>query len=347
MMIEIDVDRMVKFLVDLLDTPSPTGDTGRAIEYVQSALADLRLEMKITPKGILVGTWPGEREDAPRAVTAHVDTLGAMVKQIKDNGRLRLTQIGSWVWQSVEGEGVTVLTGDGRQYRGSILPSVASAHAHDAKILQAKRDEEMMEVRIDARTSSAEETRALGIEAGDFISIDPRVEVSEAGFIRSRHLDDKAGVASVYGALHALVKAGLKPKQRTTIHVSNYEEVGHGAATGLPEDLLELLAVDMAVVAPGQQTDEFSVGICAKDSRGPYHLEMRRRLEELAKRAGARYRTDIYPYYGSDGEAYWRAGGDVRVALIGPGVDASHHYERTHREALENTARLIVEYLLN
>jgi putative aminopeptidase FrvX len=347
MMIEIDVDRMVKFLVDLLDTPSPTGDTGRAIEYVQSALADLRLEMKITPKGILVGTWPGEREDAPRAVTAHVDTLGAMVKQIKDNGRLRLAQIGSWVWQSVEGEGVTVLTGDGRQYRGSILPSVASAHAHDAKKLQTKRDEEVMEVRIDARTSSAEETRALGIEAGDFISIDPRVEVSEAGFIRSRHLDDKAGVASVYGALHALVEAGLRPKQRTTIHFSNYEEAGHGAATGLPEDLLELLAVDMAVVAPGQQTDEFSVGICAKDSRGPYHLEMRRRLEELAKRAGARYRTDIYPYYGSDGEAYWRAGGDVRVALIGPGVDASHHYERTHRKALENTARLIVEYLLN
>jgi putative aminopeptidase FrvX len=347
MTIEIEVDRMVEFLIDLLGTPSPTGDSGRAIDYVQSALADIHHEMKTTPKGILVGTWPGEREDAPRAVTAHVDTLGAMVKQIKDNGRLRLTQIGSWVWQSVEGEGVTILTGDGRQYRGSILPSVASAHAHDANKLQTKRDEEMMEVRIDACTSSAEETRALGIEAGDFISIDPRVEVSEAGFIRSRHLDDKAGVASVYGALHALVKARLKPKQRTTIHISNYEEAGHGAATGLPEGLFELLAVDMAVVAPGQQTDEFSVGICAKDSRGPYHLEMRRRLEELAKRAGVRYCTDIYPYYGSDGEAYWHAGGDVRVALIGPGVDASHHYERTHREALENTARLIVEYLLN
>ncbi len=347
MTIAIDVDRIVEFLIGLLGTPSPTGDTGRAIGYVQSALAGLPLEMAITPKGILVGTWPGEREDAPRAVTAHVDTLGAMVSQIKDNGRLRLTRIGSWVWQSVEGEGVTILAGDGRQYRGSILPSVASAHAHDAEKLRVKRDEETMEVRIDARTSSAEETRALGIEAGDFVSIDPRVEVSESGFIRSRHLDDKAGVACVYGALHALAGAGLTPKQRTTIHISNYEEVGHGAATGLPEGLFELLAVDMAVVAPGQQTDEFSVGICAKDSKGPYHLEMRRRLEELARGAGVRYCTDIYPYYGSDGEAYWHAGGDVRVGLIGPGVDASHHYERTHREALENTARLIVEYLLS
>lgn len=345
MTIEMDVDRMVEFLIGLLGTPSPTGDTGRAMAYVQSAFSALPLEMKTTPKGILVGTWPGEREDAPRAITAHVDTLGAMAMQIKDNGRLRLTQIGSWVWQSVEGEGVTITTRDGRQYRGSILPGVASAHAHDTEKRQAKRDEETMEVRIDARTSSAEETRALGIDAGDFISIDPRVEVSEAGFIRSRHLDDKAGVACVYGALHAMARAGLKPKQRTTIHISNYEEVGHGAAAGLPEDLAELLAVDMAVVAPGQQTDEFSVGICAKDSKGPYHLEMRRRLEDLAQSAGMRYRTDIYPYYGSDGEAYWRAGGDVRVALIGPGVDASHHYERTHREALENSARLIVEYL--
>lgn len=347
MTVHINSERLMGFLTGLLNTPSPTGDGGRAIEYVQRAFAHLPFEMHTTPKGVLVGTWPGESQDTPRAVTAHVDTLGAMVRQIKDNGRLRLTQIGSWVWPSVEGEGVTILASNGGQYRGSILPTVASGHAHDPKERQTTRDDENMEVRIDALTTSAEETRALGIQVGDFISIDPRVEVSETGFIRSRHLDDKAGVASLYAALDAMAEAGLSPKQRTTIHISNYEEVGHGAAAGLPEDLVELLVVDMAVVAPGQQTDEFSVGICAKDSRGPYHVDMRRRLEALAKRAGVRFQPDVYPYYGSDGEAYWRAGGDVRVALIGPGVDASHHYERTHLEALEHTARLIVEYLLS
>lgn len=346
MNIKIDVDAMVEFLVDLLNTPSPTGNAGPAIEYVKEAFADFPFEMKVTPKGLLIGSWAGERDDAPRALTAHVDTLGAMVQEIKSNGRLRLTQLGGWAWASVEGEGVTIFASKGQLYRGTILPTAASVHAHERNESEAKREERNMEVRIDARTTSPEETAALGIRVGDFISFDPRVEMSESGFIRSRHLDDKASVATIYGAVQAMVVAGLQPKQRTTIHISNYEEVGHGAATGFPSDLVELVAIDMAVVAPKQQSDEFSVGICAKDAGGPYHVELRRRLENLAEAAAIPYQTDIYPYYGSDGEAYWRAGGDVRLALIGPGVDASHHYERTHREGLEHTARLIAAYLL-
>lgn len=347
MAIQIDIDGMIKFLVGLLNTPSPTGDAGRAIAYVQDNFSHLPFEMTVTPKGVLVGTWQRERDDAPRAVTAHVDTLGAMVSEIKENGRLRMSRIGGWDWTSVEGEGVTILASNGEQYRGTILPTFASVHAYGQGKRQAKRDDTNMELRIDARTSSDDETRALGIRVGDFISIDPRVEVSGTGFLRSRHLDDKAGVAAIYGALSAMAEAGLKPKQRTTVHVSNYEEVGHGAATGLPEDLAELLAIDMAVVAPKQASDEFSVGICAKDSQGPYHIGMRRHLEKLADRAGIPYQTDVYPNYRSDGEAYWHAGGDVRVALIGPGIDASHHYERTHRESLQHTARLIAEYLVD
>jgi putative aminopeptidase FrvX len=347
MNIKIDVEGMVEFLVGLLNTPSPTGNAGAAIEYVQDAFAAFPFEMNITPKGLLIGTWAGEQTDAPRALTAHVDTLGAMVRQIKDNGRLRMTQLGGWAWASVEGEGVTIFSSKGATYRGAILPTAASAHAYRPDESDAKREEKNMEVRIDARTTSAAETEALGIRVGDFISFDPRVELSESGFIRSRHLDDKASVATIYGAIQAMLAAGVAPKQRTTIHISHYEEVGHGAATGFPADLAELVAIDMAVVAPNQETDEFSVGICAKDSGGPYHVELRRHLEALAEQAGLNYKTDIYPYYGSDGEAYWRAGGDVRLGLIGPGVDASHHYERTHREALEHTARLIVAYLLD
>jgi len=343
----IDVDKMVEFLVGLLNTPSPTGDTSRAIAYVQQALANLPFATQISPKGILTGTWTGTRHDAPRALTAHVDTLGAMVKEVKENGRLRITQLGGWSWTSVEGEGVTIFTAGGQTYRGTILPTSASVHAHTREERNATRTDANTEVRIDARTASRQETRDLGIQVGDIVAFDPRVELSEAGFIRSRHLDDKACVATIYAALLALAEAGLQPSQTTTIHISNYEEVGHGAATGFPPDLVDLLTVDMAVVAPRQESDEYSVTICAKDSAGPYHLGFRRELEALAEAHNLRYKTDIYPYYASDGEAYWQAGGNVRVGLIGPGVDASHHYERTHRDALEQTAQLIVAYLLS
>ncbi len=347
MNLKIDVDKMVAFMVGLLNTPSPTGDTEQAIAYVKDAFVHFPFSMTVAPKGFLVGTWPGEAGERPRALTAHVDTLGAMVREIKDNGRLRMTQLGSWSWTSVEGEGVTIFASNGRTYRGTILPTTASIHAHTAKERNELRDDTNMEVRLDARTTSEEETTALGIRVGDVIAFDPRVEETDTGFIRSRHLDDKASVATIYGAIDALVSAGLRPKQDTIIHISNYEEVGHGAATGFPPNLHDLLSIDMAVVAPKQTSDEFSVTICAKDSAGPYHMGIRRELENLAETNNIPYRTDIYPYYGSDGEAYWRAGGNVRVGLIGPGVDASHHYERTHRASLEETARLIAAYLLS
>lgn len=344
----INVDKMVDFLVALLNVPSPTGDTERAIAFVREKLAEElpHLETAVSPKGFLTAVWPGKKRDRPRALTAHVDTLGAMVREIKANGRLRITQLGGWSWTSVEGEGVTIFASNGQTYRGAILPTTASIHAHTSKERNEDRSDTNMEVRIDARTTSKKETAALGIRVGDVIAFDPRVEVSPHGFIRSRHLDDKASVAAIYGALLALHQAGLQPEQDTIFHVSNYEEVGHGAAAGFPANLHDLISVDMAVVAPNQESDEFSVTICAKDSGGPYHLGLRRELEALAEKHNIAYRTDIYPYYGSDGEAFWQAGGNVRVGLIGPGVDASHHYERTHYDALENSAKLIAAYLL-
>jgi putative aminopeptidase FrvX len=343
----IDTDRMLEFLTELLHIPSPSGYTEEAIAYVRRRFAHLPLEVALTPKGALVATWPGERDDAPRALTAHVDTLGAMVQQIKANGRLQLVAIGGLQWSSVEGEGVTVHAGDGKAWRGALLPVTASGHATPPDQRHAKRDFDSMEVRIDALSTSQQETEDLGVRVGDFVSFDPRVEIGAAGFVRSRFLDDKACVAAIFAALEALHSAGLRPKQRTTIHISNYEEVGHGAAAGLPADLADLVTVDMAVVAPGQASDEFSVTICARDGGGPYDLSLRRELEGLAKAQSLRWCTDVYLYYQSDGEAYWYAGGNVRVGLIGPGVDASHHYERTHREALENTAYLIAAYLLS
>ncbi|MEP7355786.1 MAG: M42 family metallopeptidase [Anaerolineales bacterium] len=336
---------MKSFLIGLLNTPSPTGYTARALNYVENALSALPVTMRRTRKGALVADWPGQASDAPRALTAHVDTLGAMVKEVKDNGRLRLSKVGGFQWNTVESEGCTIFTASEAEVRGSLMIVKASSHVHGAETGLMKREDENMEVRLDARSSSARETRGLGIEVGDFVAFDPRVEAGPAGFIRGRYLDGKSSVAAIVGAISAMAAGGVEPAQRTTILFSHYEEVGHGGASGFPPETTELIAVDMAPIGQGQESDEFHVTICAKDSGGPYDPELSRRLASLAEAAGIPYRRDVYPFYGSDGEAYWRAGGDVRVALLGPGVEASHNYERIHTDGLMAAAQLLIEYL--
>ena len=343
----VDEKTLLSFLTGLLNTPSPTGRTEQAIYYVEQAFAAIPgVSVKRTRKGGLLVTFSGEHKEAPRALTAHTDTLGAMVKEIKGDGRLALSQLGGYAWNTIEGEGCTVFAYSGEQVRGSILLTTPSAHVHGTQVGEAKRSAETMEVRLDARVINSADTRALGIEVGDFIAFDPRVEVVN-GFVRSRHLDDKAGVACILAAVRAMSLAGLKPLQTTYILISNYEEVGHGAAAGIPTEVQELVAVDMAAVGGGQTSDEFHSTLCVKDSGGPYHYDLCQRLRSLAEAAGIPYKVDIYPYYGSDGEAFWRAGGDVAVALIGPGVDASHNYERTHTDALLATTQWVMAYLLN
>lgn len=334
-------------LFQLLNTPSPTGYTEQIISYVENSVKEFsNLKISRTRKGALVVRWLGDSDKSPRGLTAHVDTLGAMVKEVKSDGRLKLSPIGSFAWNTVEGEGCTVITSQGEHIRGSILLTTASAHVYSKKVSETKREADVMEVRLDARTTSAKETHALGIEVGEFVAIDPRVEVNN-GFIRSRHLDDKAGVAAIIAAMKAMQDAKLSPKQTTTILFSNYEEVGHGAASGFPADMEELITVDMAAVGQGQTSDEFHATICVKDSGGPYHHGLNNKLRGLAEEHNIPYKVDIYPYYGSDGEAYWRAGGDVAVSLIGPGVDASHNYERTHIDSVVATAEWIMAYLLS
>jgi len=342
-----DTDYLLDFLSRLLNTPSPTGFAEGAIDLTEQALREFpTLQLSRTRKGALVATWPGLRQDAPRALTAHTDTLGAMVKEIKPNGRLKLSKIGGFAWNTVEGEGCQVFTRQGDVVRGSLLLTKASSHVHSTEVNTLKREDGNMEVRLDARTGNAEETHALGIEVGDFVAFDPRVEVTN-GFIRSRHLDDKACVACILAAVKALHQTGLQPAQDTTLYISNFEEVGHGAASGFPADLAELLVVDMAAIGEGQASDEFHATLCVKDSGGPYHHGMSQRLRQLAEEYHIAHKVDIYPYYTSDGAAYWKAGGDVAMALIGPGVDASHNYERTHLEALVATTQWLLAYLLS
>jgi len=343
----IDSEYLTKFLVDLLNIPSPTGFAEEAIAFVEKELsAYTQLKLNRTRKGALVAVWEGASGAAPRALTAHADTLGAMVKEIKGNGRLAITRIGGLLLPAVETEGCWVHTSGGEKVRGSLLVNTASAHVHGGKAIETKRDEDGMEIRLDARVSKADDVKGLGIRVGDFVSFDPRVEVTD-GFVRSRFLDDKACVAAMVAAIKSLADSGKAPTQTIYFLISNYEEVGHGAAAGIPANVTELVTVDMAAVGPGQESDEFHATLCVKDSGGPYHHGLSNKLRKLADEHDIPYKVDIYPYYGSDGEAFWRAGGDVAVALIGPGVDASHNYERTHTEALEATTNWILAYLLS
>ncbi|MCA9903997.1 MAG: M42 family metallopeptidase [Anaerolineae bacterium] len=343
----IDLPSAVEFLVTLLKTPSPTGCTAEAIALCEQTFARLALpecDLRRTRKGGLMLHWRGEAR-AQVGVTAHTDTLGLMVKEIKANGCLKVTRIGGIVMNGIENENVTLRTYDGREYRGTVMLVNPSSHVN-ISAATAPRDETTMEVRLDARTTSAAETRALGVEVGDFILVDPRVEVTDTGFIRSRFLDNKAGVAAIYAALAAMQAAGLRPANDTHVLISNYEEVGHGGAPDWPADLDEYVCVDMAAIGEGQNSDEFNCTICAKDGSGPYHFDLTRRLRGIAAEYDIPYRMDIYPYYSSDGSAYWRAGGAARVALIGPGVSGSHSYERMHQDALLHSAHLIGRYLL-
>jgi putative aminopeptidase FrvX len=343
---DIDEGFLEKFLVDLLNIPSPTGYTEGAIEFCEKTLSAISgITLLRTHKGALLASLLGTNKGHEKALTAHIDTLGAMVKAIKPSGRLQLTQIGGYAWNSVEGEGCTVFSSSsGKSFRGSILINKASVHVHGRQV-DLKREDEVMEIRLDETVHNAEEVEKLGISVGDYVTIDPRVEVVN-GFIRSRHLDDKAGVACLVSAIKTLHDNNQRPVRNTHFLISNFEEVGHGAAAGIPPEVEELLVVDMAAVGEGQTSDEFHTTICVKDSNGPYHHEFSQRLRKLADRSEIPYKVDIYPHYGSDGGAFLNAGGNVAVALIGPGVDASHHYERTHIDALKATTAWVQVYLL-
>jgi aminopeptidase len=342
-----DLDYMVRVLVELCRTPSPTGLAEPALRIVERELKAWGIATSRTRKGAVLGYAAGRNAGECRALTAHVDTLGAMVKVIKDNGRLGLTQIGGYAWDTIEGEYCQIHNQSGRVIPGTVLTNRASAHVHGQELHRLERTEASIEVRVDERTTCRDETEALGIAVGDYVSLEARTEVTPSGYIKSRHLDDKAGAAVLLGLVQALHQSGLVPERTTYLLFSNYEEVGHGAATGLPAEVAELVAVDMAAVGDGQTSDEHAVTICVKDSSGPYDHALSTRLRRLAAAEHIPHRVDIYPHYSSDASAALLSGGDFRAALVGPGVDASHSWERTHRDALEASARLLLAYVLD
>lgn len=337
--------KILKKLEELLNISSPTGNTGKAVNFLEEEFEKLNLDIVKNNKGNLMVSIPGRDTSKEITVSAHIDTLGGMVKEIKSNGRLKLTQLGGYSYNTIEGEYVEIETIDGDIYTGTVMTTKASSHVHGAELDKLERNISNMEIRIDERVETKEDVLELGINVGDFISFDPRTRVLDNGFVKSRHLDDKAGVIAILFMLKEIIEKDLTLNYTTNFFISHYEEVGHGSSASITDRTFEFLAIDMAAPGEGQTSDEFSVTICAKDSTGPYDLSMRKRLTELAKANGLNYKVDIYPFYGSDASAALRAGHDMKTALIGPGVDASHSFERTHIEAIENTIELGLLYL--
>ena len=329
---------------NLLAIDSPTGYTAAAARWVRDAFAVLGYYAKITTKGGVLVDLGGEDENDGLMLAAHTDTLGAMVAQIKGNGRLKLTNLGGMRAENAETENVRVHTRDGRVIEGTCQLCNASVHVN-GDYGSAKRSWDTVEIVLDEDVNSAEDIRKLGIEVGDIVCFDPRTRRTASGYLKSRFLDDKLSVGILLAFAKYLADNNIVPQRRTYAHVTVYEEVGHGGAASVPAGITEAISVDMGCVGDGLGCTERKVSICAKDSGGPYSYEVVGKLIDAAKKTGADYAVDIYPHYGSDVEATLSAGADIRHGLIGSGVYASHGYERSHIDGVYNTLKVLCGYL--
>ncbi|SHJ59880.1 M42 family metallopeptidase [Hespellia stercorisuis] len=319
--------------------PSPSGFTKEAASYLLKTFTDMGFQPELSIKGNVLVPIGGDGD--PLVLAAHIDTLGAMVRSIKDNGRLRPTTLGGHQWRTADGENCTVHTRDGHVYTGVVLDSEPSSHVADEKIEQS---EEHMEILLDENVSSKKETLTLGIQTGDIIAMDPRTVITKSGYIKSRFLDDKLSAAILLGLAKAVKEEGLSLNRRVSLLFTVYEEVGHGGCV-IPADTREMISVDMGCVGADLGCTEHMVSICAKDSGGPYNYDLITALTEIAKSQNLDFAIDIYPHYISDVEATLRAGYDIRHGLVGPGVYASHNYERSHMDGVANTFRLLRTYI--
>ena len=329
---------------ELLSIDSPTGFTDRAADWVQNAFTDLGFEARRTVKGGVLVDFGGEKGQDGLILMAHTDTLGGMVAEVKANGRLRIVPLGGLSPQNIETENVRVYTRDGRVIEGTCQLINASTHVN-GKFGSEPRSFDTLEIVLDEPVTTAEEARGYGIETGDPVCFEPRTRVTASGYIKSRFLDDKLSVGILLGLGKYLKDTGAKLSRPVYAHITVYEEVGHGASASIPEGVTEALSVDMGCVGEGLRCTERQVSICAKDSGGPYAYDMVGRLIAAAKKEGADYAVDIYPHYGSDVEASLKGGFDIRHGLIGPGVYASHGYERSHLDGVCSTLKLLKGFL--
>jgi len=340
---QFDYSYFCDLALDILTTPSPSGFTHHVISKIEKYAQELGLDAVKTNKGNLIVTLEGEDNSKTLALSAHVDTLGLMVRSINGDGTLNITTIGGNQPMTLNGEYCTIHTRDEKTYTGTILSVSPASHVYEDAGKKGQSFDELV-IRIDEEVLTDEDVLNLGIQNGDFISIDPKTVITESGFIKSRHIDDKISVSIILTVFKALLEANKKPNYNIQFVISTYEEVGHGAAH-LPANISRMIAVDMGCIGKDLSCTEYDVSICAKDSTGPYDYQMTSELIELSKKHELSYAVDIYPFYGSDASAALRAGHDIKAALIGPGVHASHGMERTHIKGCENVMKLLHAYL--
>lgn len=329
---------------ELLNIDSPTGFTKKAAQWVAAEFEKLGFACKITEKGGVLVALGGENADDALLLEAHTDTLGGMVAEIKSNGRLRITALGGMNANNGESENVRIYTRGGKIFEGTLQLINASIHVN-GDYSETNRSFDSTEIVIDECVKNADDVRALGIETGDIVCFEPRTRITESGYIKSRFLDDKLSVGILLGLAKYIAEKKPALKRRVYLHITVYEEVGHGGSGSVPEGVCEAISVDMGCVGDGLSCTERQVSICAKDSGGPYSYDVVGKLIDAAKKESADYAVDVYPHYGSDVEATLRSGCDIRHGLIGAGVYASHGYERSHKDGVYNTLKVLKGYL--
>jgi len=343
--VDINQDYLREVLENALAIPSPTGMTNEIVLYCCDQLEQLGIEFELTRRGAIRATLPGKRKNPDRAIVAHLDTLGAMVTNLRDNGRPAVAPVGTWPARAAEGARVTVYADHGKQFRGTLLPLKASGHVYNEEVDQQPAHWDNLELRLDEVAGNRTDLESLGIQPGDFIAVDPQTEFLDNGFWFSRFLDDKAGVAAVLAGARAVIEADVELPTDIHLLFTITEETGAGASHVLHGDVAELIAVDNGTIAPDQNTSEYGVTIAMQDSSGPFDYYLSRRLSALCDSFGIKHSRDVFRHYRSDAAAALEAGNDIRTALVCFALDSSHGYERTHRDSVSSVASLLALYM--
>lgn len=340
---ELNKNFTLKTLEEIVNIPSPSGYCKSVIEHVESIVDNYGFKYERNKKGNLIIEIEGKDNSYCVGIPVHVDTLGAMVRSVNSDGTIRISTIGGNIYATIDGEYCKIHTRSGKVYTGTMLSTSPSVHVYPDAVKKERIEENMM-VRLDEVVKTKEDVLKLDIMTGDFISIEPKFQVTSSNYIKSRYLDNKAGTTCALSIMEMFKRLNVKPNNKVKIIISTYEEVGHGCSN-IPGDIDELVGIDMGCIGLDLSCTEREVSICPKDSSGPYDYDMTSKLIELAKKHNIGYAVDIYPMYGSDVSSSLRGGNNIKGALIGPGVNASHGMERTHLDGLENTIKLMYAYL--
>ncbi|HEX7031100.1 MAG TPA: osmoprotectant NAGGN system M42 family peptidase [Gammaproteobacteria bacterium] len=342
----LDMEFVRRTMLDLLDVPSPTGFTDEIVHYAGEQLEDIGIPFSLTRRGAIRANMNGRESSPDRAIVAHLDTIGCIVKRLKDNGRLAVASIGTWSSRFAEGARVTIFTRE-RRYRGTVLPLLASGHTYGAEVDTQPVSWQHVEVRVDEHCEARVDLERLGIHVGDFVAVDPQPEITDSGYVNSRHLDDKAGVAVLLAAAKAVKDSGRELPVNAHLLFTVSEEVGSGASHVLHKDVAEMVTIDTATIAPIQNTSERGVTIAMQDSDGPFDYHLTHKLIRLCEQNNIFHTRDVFRFYHSDSASAIEAGNDIRTALVCFGTDATHGWERCHVQTLEALGKLLIAYLLS